>query len=88
MWYIDFYDKFKFYGICINGCIDGFFRYIIWLEVYLINSDLVVIVSYFMFVVEFRVGCFKRIRVDMGIENGYVENMYKFLRYEDVDEFV
>ena len=29
---LDSYDKLKPYGICINGCIDGFSRYILWLE--------------------------------------------------------
>ncbi|XP_034339055.2 uncharacterized protein [Magallana gigas] len=87
MWHIDSYDKLKPYGICINGCIDGFSRHIIWLEAYSTNSDPAVIASYFMSAVESRVGCPKRIRADMGTENGHVENMHKFLRYEDVDEF-
>ena len=34
MWHIDSYDKLKPYGICINGCIDGYSRYIIWLEAF------------------------------------------------------
>lgn len=87
MWHIDSYDKLKPYGICINGCIDGFSRHIIWLEAYSTNSDPAVIASYFMSAVESRKGCPKRIRADMGTENGHVENMHKFLRYEDVDEF-
>lgn len=32
LWHIDSYDKLKPYGICINGCIDGFSRHIIWLR--------------------------------------------------------
>ena len=31
VWHIDSYDKLKPYGICTNGCIDGFSRNIIWL---------------------------------------------------------
>ena len=37
MWHIDGYDKLKPYGICIHGAIDGFSRYIIWLEAYTTN---------------------------------------------------
>lgn len=51
VWYIDFYDKLKLYGIVINGCIDGFLRNIIWMEVNLINSDFKVIVDYYIKVV-------------------------------------
>ena len=29
-WHIDGYDKLKPYGICVNGCIDGFSRNIIF----------------------------------------------------------
>lgn len=32
LWHVDSYDKLKPYGICINGCIDGFSRHIIWLR--------------------------------------------------------
>lgn len=32
LWHLDSYDKLKPYGICINGCIDGFSRQIIWLQ--------------------------------------------------------
>lgn len=29
LWHLDSYDKLKPYGICINGCVDGFSRYIL-----------------------------------------------------------
>ena len=87
MWHIDSYDKLKPYGICINGCIDGYSRYIIWLEAFKTNSDPAVIGSYFMSAVERRMGCPKRMRADRGTENGHVENILKFLRYEHLDEF-
>ena len=40
-----------------------------------------------MSAVERRMGCPKRMRADRGTENGHVENMLKFLRYEHLDEF-
>ena len=33
VWHIDGHDKLKPYGLSIHGCIDGYFRRIIWLEV-------------------------------------------------------
>ena len=48
LWHIDGYDKLKPYGICISGAIDGFSRYILWLEAHVSNSDPRVIAGYFM----------------------------------------
>ena len=56
MWHIDSYDKLKPYDNCVNGCIDGYSRYIIWLEAFKTNSDPAVIGSYFMSAVEWRMG--------------------------------
>lgn len=39
LWHLDSYDKLKSYGITINGCIDEFSRYIIWLKALATNSD-------------------------------------------------
>ncbi|EDO46933.1 predicted protein [Nematostella vectensis] len=33
IWHLDGYDKLKPYGFCIHGCIDGYSRRIMWLEV-------------------------------------------------------
>ena len=45
-WHVNSYDKLKPYGFCINGCIDGFSRRIIWMEVYTSNSDPALTASY------------------------------------------
>ena len=34
VWHVDGHDKLKPYGIAINGCVDGFSRYVLWLEAY------------------------------------------------------
>ena len=39
VWHIDAYDKLKPYSIAISGCIDGYSRYVIWLEAVTMNSD-------------------------------------------------
>lgn len=87
LWHIDGYDKIKPYGICINGCIDGFSRHMIWLEAYKTNSNPAIIGSYFMQAVQSKMGCPKRLRVDFGTENGHMAEMHRFLRYDHGDEF-
>ena len=45
-WHIDGYDKLSPYGIGISGYIDGFSRYILWLEAYEANRDQKLIAGY------------------------------------------
>ena len=33
VWHLDGYDKLKSFGFSIHGCLDGFSRRILWLEV-------------------------------------------------------
>lgn len=87
VWHIDSYDKLKPFGIAINGCIDGYSRYVVWLEAATTNSDPKVIASYYIQSVKENGGCPKRIRTDLGTENTYIEKMQVFLRREHPDEF-
>ncbi|CAC5378435.1 unnamed protein product [Mytilus coruscus] len=48
IWHMDGYDKLKYYGICINGCIDGFSCNIMWLEAYTTNKGPRVIAGYYI----------------------------------------
>lgn len=81
LWHLDSYDKLKRYGICINGCIDGFSRYIIWLKAGLTNNNNPkVIASYYYEAITLLKGYPRTIRADCGTENGYVENMQRFLK--------
>jgi hypothetical protein len=52
IWHIDGYDKPKPFGLCVSGCIDGFSRKIIWLDVYKTNSDPKVIGGYYITAVQ------------------------------------
>ncbi|XP_054890492.1 uncharacterized protein LOC129371933 [Poeciliopsis prolifica] len=79
VWHIDGYDKLKPYGICINGCIDGFSRKMIWLEAYKTNSDPHIIAGYFIDAVMEYNGFPQKIRMDHGTENTYVAAMQRFL---------
>ncbi|KAA0721248.1 hypothetical protein E1301_Tti018145 [Triplophysa tibetana] len=80
VWHIDGYDKLKPYGICINGCIDGFSRKIIWLEANKTNNDPLVIAGYFVNAVAENNGYPQRIRIDRGTENNHIAEMQIFFR--------
>ena len=80
IWHLDSYDKIKPFGFCINGCIDGFSRKIIWLHVYSTNSDPQIIGGYYMDKVSNLGGCPKFLRGDLGTENVYVREFQRLLR--------
>ena len=48
IWHTDGYDKLKPFGFCIQGCIDGYSRRIIWLEIGVTNNDSDVTAGYFL----------------------------------------
>lgn len=83
VWHIDYYDKLKYYGICINGCIDGFSRKIIWIKASYTSNHPKVIAGYYIMAVAKNGGCPKTVRSDMGTENCYVENMQVYLRQSE-----
>ncbi|KAK0153303.1 hypothetical protein N1851_005037 [Merluccius polli] len=87
LWHMDGYDKLKPYGTAISGCIDGFSRYIVWMEAYTTNNDPKVIADYFVSSAARLGGCPERLRADRGTENGHVENMLIFLRRNHSDSF-
>ena len=39
LWHMDGYDKFKPFGFCIYGAIDGYSRRVLWLEEASTNND-------------------------------------------------
>ena len=78
-------DKLKPYGISIHGCIDGFSRYMLWLEAYYTNSKPTLVAGYFMMAVQLHRGCPAIVRADRGTENGHVEVMQKAMTGEHAD---
>ena len=80
IWHADGYDKLKPYGLCIHGCIDGFSRKIIWMEVSHTNNDPFVTAGYFFDALKNVGGCPTRVRVDCGTENTNIEAMQLVLR--------
>lgn len=85
MWHIDGYDKLKPYGFCVHGCIDGFSRRLIWLEVGKTNKQPVVIAQYYLQAVKQLKVVPTRIRSDDGTENAIIEAMHIALRSGDND---
>lgn len=75
IWHVDSYDKLKPYGICINGCIDGFSRKVIWLKAALTSSDPHVIGGYFVEALEQAGGGPRIVRTDLGTENVVVRDI-------------
>lgn len=80
IWHLDSYDKLKPFGICINGCIDGFSRKIIWMNAFTTSSDPKIIGGYYMEAVERLGGCPRIVRGDRGTENIKVRDFQRFLR--------
>lgn len=80
LWHFDSYDKLKRYGICINGCIDGFSRYIIWLRAGMTSSDPRVVAGYYIDAIEEMQAIPLSIRCDFGTENGVIKTIQEDLR--------
>ena len=79
IWHLDSYDKLKPFGFGINGCIDGFSRKLIWLNVYHTNSDPAVIGGYFLEALKLIGGCPTLVRCDLGTENVVVRDIQRAL---------
>lgn len=87
IWHMDSYDKLRPFGLCINGCIDGFARKLCWLNAYRTSSDPRVIGGYFVETVKSLQGCPRIVRADRGTENCYVREFQRFLRRNGSDAF-
>ena len=87
LWHIDGYDKLKPYGFCIHGCIDGFSRRIMWLEVGTTNNDSRVVAKYFLDCVKQIGGMPSIVRADYGTENVKIAGVQRFLRRHGSDSF-
>jgi len=85
VWHFDGYDKLKPFGLCISGCICGFSRHLIWLNVYHTNNNPKVIGGYFLESVKSCGGCPRIIRGDCGTENVNVRAFQQFLRRNCTD---
>lgn len=78
-WHVDSYDKLKKYGLCINGCIDGYTRKLVWLRVGRSSNDPKVIGRYYLDAVTMHGGFPMFMRGDMGTENSLTAAMQDLL---------
>ena len=79
VWHLDGNDKLKPYGFGISGCIDGFSRYLLWLNVYTTNKDPSIIARYFVDAMHVMSGGPKVVRGDAGTENVTVRGIQNLL---------
>ena len=85
--HIDGYDKLKPYGFSIHGCIDGFSRFVLWLELCTTNKDPYVIAYFYLQNLK-RTGLAAQIlRVDKGTENVVIIALQEAFRRNDTDQF-
>lgn len=75
LWHVHSDDKLKNYGICINSCIDGYSRKIIWCEVTDSSSDPRIVAGHFISSVEIMSACPGKVRGDRGTENKDIADM-------------
>ena len=81
------YDKLKPYGFPIHGCICGYSRRILWLEVVKSNNNPSIPAKLYLDTVQSLRGCPKLVRSDCGTENVTVAAMQCNLRALHQDEF-
>lgn len=86
-WHADGYDKLKPYGFPIHGCIDGFSRKILWLELVKSNNNPYTVAPLFLKTVEAVKFVPKRLRTDCGTENGVMAAAQSFLRRNHEDSY-
>ncbi|XP_057303686.1 uncharacterized protein LOC130641062 [Hydractinia symbiolongicarpus] len=87
LWHLDGHDKLKPYGFSIHGCIDGFSRRLIWLEVGPTNKRPEVVANYFLEAVTQLNRLPTRIRSDDGTENSIIEAIQICMRADHTDEY-
>lgn len=86
VWHTDGHDKLKPFGFSVHGCIDGFSRRLLWLEVGPTNKNPEVIAKYYLDAVKQLGGVPRKIRSDDGTENSTIEALQTFLRSSHNDE--
>lgn len=86
LWHLDGYDKLKPFGFAIHGCIDGFSRKILWLEVASSNNNPRIIASYYLNTIKQLGFLPTALRSDRGTENSVIEGLHQVLRFYHDDD--
>ena len=80
IWHLDGNDKLKPYGFSIHGCIDGFSRKMVWLQLSPSNKNPSEIAYYYINTVLKFDRVPRRMSADIGVENATVAGIKRFLR--------
>ena len=79
VWHLDGHDKLKSFGFSIHGCIDGFSRCLIWLEVASFNIKPELIAKFHLDAVKSLKGTPLHIQAENGTEHSLIEPMHLHL---------
>ena len=83
IFHIDRWDKLKYFGLPVHGCIDGFSRNIMWLETGSTNNYPFHVCTYLCSLVRQLSGVPNIIRSDRGNENVNIEMVQRLLRNDE-----
>lgn len=86
LWHMDGYDKLKQFGFAIHGCVDGFSRMVLWLEVASTNNDPEVTAFYYLSTLKQLKFMPTILRSDKGSENVLIGSLQVCLRKKHVDK--
>lgn len=78
-WHIDGHDKLKPFGFSIHGCIDGFSRKLIWLEVGSSNKLPEIVAKFYLDSIKELGGIPSQIKADDGTEHSLIEPIHVYL---------
>ena len=88
VWHIDGHDKLKPYGFSIHGCIDGFSRKIIWLEIGTTNKMPQVVAKYYLDAIMFHGGVPLQVKADDDTEHALIEPIHIYLSSLNDDQSI
>ena len=86
MWHMDGNDKLKPYGFSIHGCIDGYSRKLLWLEVSSTNKDPSVVLHHYLNAIKHSNIVPSILRCDRGTENFLTGDVQTLFRSDHNDE--
>ena len=86
VWHLDGYDKLKPYGFEIHGCIDGYSRRVLWLNILKSNKNPKEVCNLFVNYLSVIKGVPRKIVADRGTENVYIAGSQRFLRRNHDDD--
>ena len=78
-WHIDGHDKIKPFGFSLHGCIDGFSRRLIWLEVSSSNKKAEILGKFYLHAVRQLQSIPKKLKANDGTEHAIIQLIHILL---------